>query len=61
MEGGLVDFRAMRRLAGIAWTVAIVCAVVLWFAVMVDRLGWLYVCGFIALALALRYYSPSDK
>jgi len=39
-----------------AWTVAVALSALLWFAVMVDRMGALYVVGFIALAFAFRYF-----
>lgn len=38
------------------WNVALVCAMLIWLAIMVDRLGALYVFGFIALAFALRRF-----
>lgn len=40
---------------------ALAVSVLLWLAVMIDRLGVLYVAGFIALAFAVRHYSASDK
>lgn len=33
-------------------------AYLLWFAVMVARLGWMYVCGFIAVAFVFRALAP---
>ena len=38
------------------WPWILGSAVLLWLAVMVDRLGLLYVGGFIALAFAFRYF-----
>jgi len=36
------------------WLWLIAASMLLWFAIMVDRLGAVYVVGFIALAFALR-------
>ena len=39
------------------WTVIVALSFALWFAVMVDRLGALYVVGFIVLAYVVRALS----
>lgn len=39
------------------WSVVLVGAVGLWLLAMVARLGAVYVLGFVALALAFRYFS----
>jgi len=38
------------------WLGLITASMLLWFAVMVDRLGAVYVLGFIGLAFAFRYF-----
>ena len=38
------------------WLTLIVCAMLVWLVIMIDRLGVGYVVGFIALALAFRYF-----
>jgi hypothetical protein len=42
-------------------SIVMVLAVGLWLLAMVARLGVVYVVGFIALAFAFRYFSPSPK
>lgn len=38
------------------WLTLIACAVVIWLVLMTNRLGALYVGGFIALALLFRHF-----
>ena len=56
---GLAGLACRARLSFVldkVWLTLIVCAMLVWLVLMVARLGAVYVVGFIALALAFRYF-----